>query len=974
MPTLLTPEQQAREAIDRMLEASGWQVQTRQQMNRTAAPGVAVCEFPLTTGEVDYMLFAQGRPIGVVEAKPAGTPLSGVEPQAMKYCEGLPDMLRPLAWHDPLPFRYESTGVETYFADDRDPDARSRRVFTFHRPETLVEWVSTVGARHSPNGQTIEGMVEFPQPSLPTAVRGMPRPYTNANVVADPRAPYSAHVQTLRSRLRTMPPLITTGLWPAQIRAIHNLEASLAQDRPRALIQMATGSGKTYTAVSFVYRLIKHAGANRVLFMVDRNNLGKQAFNEFAKFTTPDDGRKFTELYNVQHMQSNVLDPVSKVCITTVQRLFSMLSDEPELPPELEDRPLHEVQAILGDQPREVVYNPNFPIEYFDFIVIDECHRSIYNVWRQVLEYFDAYLIGLTATPAKQTFGFFNQNLVMEYTDAQAVIDGVNVDGWVYRIRTQITEAGSTVEAGEWVGKRDRKTREERWEQLDEDLDYAGNDLDRQVQTPDQIRTVLQTYRDRLPVDIFPGRDEVPKTLIFAKDDNHAEEITRIAREVFGKGDAFCQKITYKVTGRKPSDLINDFRNSYNPRIAVTVDMIATGTDVRPLEVLLFMRNVNSANFFRQMRGRGTRVVSETELQSVTPSAQRKTHFVLVDAVGVVEHPKIDAGGVDRKRSLSLANLLERFAFGIYNEDDFESLAVRLSRLDPLLTDDERMAVKSLAGGKSPRALAASLLDAINPDVVRERAEALAGPGVEPTPEHRARAQAEAMWMAAEPFNDPDLRQQLQNIQQRTEMTIDTVSVDTLIDAGYSEADTERAREMTASFRAFLEANCDEITALQLLFDQPYRRRELTLREIEDLKARIEQPPHVWTTESLWRAYAQLEKDKVRGVRTERVLTDLVSLVRHAVQLDDELIPYPERVQQRYADWLAAQEASGKVFTEGQRWWLDRIAEAIGVNLTVTARDFQYGELFQRGGWRAAQRAFGDALPALLDALNHALL
>ncbi|MBN1936326.1 MAG: DEAD/DEAH box helicase family protein, partial [Anaerolineae bacterium] len=742
-------------------------------------------------------------------------------------------------------------------------------------------------------------------------------------------------------------------------------------------IQMATGSGKTYTAVNFVYRLIKHAGARRVLFMVDRNNLGRQALNEFAQFTTPDDGRKFIELYNVQHMQSNVLDPVSKVCITTVQRLFSMLSGEPDLPPELEDRPLGEVEAILGDQTREVAYNPNFPIEYFDFIVIDECHRSIYNVWRQVLEYFDAYLIGLTATPSKQTFGFFNQNLVMEYTDAQAVIDGVNVDGWVYRIRTRISEQGSTVDAGAWVGRRDRRTREERWEQLDEDLEYAENDLDRQVQTPDQIRTVLQTFRDRLPVDIFPGRVEAPKTLIFAKDDNHAEEIVRIAREVFGKGDAFCQKITYKVTGRKPEDLINDLRNSYNPRIAVTVDMIATGTDVRALEVLLFMRNVRSANFFRQMRGRGTRVVSETELQSVTPSARRKTHFVLVDAVGVVEHPMIDAGGVERKRSVALATLLERLAWGVYDEDDFASLAVRLSRLDKELTDDERAAIAALTAGKSPRDLALDLLNAVDPDLVRarlrERAEALAGPGVSPTDEQIAQAQAQLMAEAAAPFNDPDLRDRLQTIQRRSEMTIDTVSRDTLIDAGYSESDTERAREMTASFRRFLEENRDEITALQLLFSQPYRRRELTLAEIEALQAQIEQPPHAWTTQSLWLAYARLDKDRVRGVRAERVLTDLVSLVRHAVQLDDELVPYPEQVQQRYAGWLAAQQANGRTFSEGQRWWLDRIAEAIGVNLTVTAQDFGYGELFQRGGWLAARRALGDDLPALLEELNETL-
>ncbi len=941
---MLTPEQQAREQIDDMLDAAGWVVQSRKQMDRAAARGVAVCEFPLTGGEVDYMLFADGRPIGVVEAKPVGTPLSGVEPQAMKYCEGLPELLRPLAWHDPLPFRYESTGVETFFADDRDPEARSRHVFTFHRPETLLRWVSN--ARATGPGRASEARV------------------------ADEPATYAARAQTLRTRLRAMPPLDPTGLWPAQVQAIHSLERSLAEDRPRALVQMATGSGKTYTAVNLIYRLIRYVGAERVLFMVDRANLGLQAFNEFAQFTTPDG--KFTELYNVQHLRSNVLDPVSKVCITTVQRLFSMLSGEPDLPPELEERSMAELATVFGDQPRAVGYNPSFPIEYFDLIVIDECHRSIYNVWRQVLEYFDAYLIGLTATPSKQTFGFFNQNLVMEYTDQQAVIDGVNVDGWVYRICTQITGQGSTVQAGEWVGRRDRRTRQQRWEQLDEDLEYDETQLDTVVQTPDQIRTVIRTFRDRLFSDLFPGRKEVPKTLIFAKDDNHAEEIVRIVREEFGKGDEFCQKITYKVTGVKTEDLINDLRNSYNPRIAVTVDMIATGTDVKPLEVLLFMRQVRSANFFRQMRGRGTRVLTQTELQSVTPSAERKTHFVIVDAVGVVEQPKVDVSTVDRQRSVPFAALLERLAFGIHQEDDFASLAVRLSRLEPLLTAEERAGIATLTGGRSPRALAQDLLAAVDADRVQERAQALAG-GPEATAGQTAAAQAQLMAEAAAPFNNPELRQALQQIQRRSELVIDVVSQDALIKAGYSEQDTERAREQVASFRAFLEQNRDEITALQLLFSQPYRRRELTLDEIEELNARIQQPPHAWTTQALWQAYARLEQDRVRGVRAGRVLTDLVSLVRHAVQLDDELIPYPERVRQRFDEWLAAQEVGGRRFTEQQRWWLDRIVEAIGLNLNVTLQDLQHGALRDRGGLVAARQAFGDALPVLLDELNQAL-
>ncbi len=928
--SMLTPEQEARKKIDRMLDAAGWQIQPRDKMSLTcpggqcqgrAAQGVAVCEFHLTTGYADYLLFVDRKPIGVIEAKAVGATLSGVEPQAAQYCEGLPPDLKPLAWHDPLPFRYTSTGVETFFANHLDPDPRSRRVFSFHRPETLADW--------------------------------------------------AAKTPTLRARLRQLPPLVTKGLWDAQIDAIRNLEESLAQDRPRALIQMATGSGKTFTAVSFVYRLIKFAGARRVLFMVDRRNLGQQALNEFQQYVTPDDGRKFTELYNVQHLTSNTLDPVSKVCISTVQRLYSMLRED-ELDPELETRSMAELEAVFGDQPRDVVYNPDFPIEYFDFIVIDECHRSIYNVWRQVLEYFDAYLIGLTATPSKQTFGFFNQNLVMEYPRARAVLDGVNVDGQVYRIRTQITEAGGAVEAGEYVYKRDKLTRQQRWEQLDEDLSYEAGQLDRDVVAEDQIRTVIRTFRDRLPTEIFPGRSNVPKTLVFAKDDSHAEDIVRVIREEFGKGDQFCQKITYKVSGKTPDELIREFRTSYFPRVAVTVDMIATGTDVKPIEALLFMRQVRSANYFEQMLGRGTRVISQTDLKAVTPDAEHKTHFVIVDAVGVVEHPKVDVGTLDRVRSIPFDKLMEKAALGTATEDDLSSLAARLARLERQLSEAEAYTVRAVSGGQSARDLAHALLDALDPDVALDLARQQTGAD-EPTPEQVAGAQAQLIDAATAPFDNPDLRETLNQARTRSEQVIDDVSQDRLVEAGYSVEDTERAQQMVTSFRAYLEAHRDEITALQILFSRPRARQRLTYDQIKDLAERIEQPPHVWTTEALWRAYAQLEQDKVRGVGAKRVLTDLVSLVRHALQMDDELVPYPDLVGRRYREWLAAQEAGGRDFSDEQRWWLDRIAEAIGVNLAVSAQDFQYGELFNRGGWFAAKRVFGEELPALLDEMNEAL-
>jgi len=400
----------------------------------------------------------------------------------------------------PLPFQYESTGVETLFRDNRDPSPRSRRVFAFHRPETLNEWL-TEGSGE-PSGSTVTNDRDSSSPNQDGGSGWVVRPYA-----------------TLRGRLQNLPPLNEGKMWNAQIEAVTCLESSLAQDKPRALIQMATGSGKTFTAINAIYRLIKFGKAKRVLFLVDRANLAKQALKEFQAFETPDDGRKFTELYNVSRLESNAIDPVNKVVITTIQRLYSILSGEPEFDSQNEEGSLFEVGSALdldGQPPKEVKYNARIPIEFFDIIITDECHRSIYNLWRGVLEYFDAHLIGLTATPSKQTLGFFNQNLVMEYSRQRAVADGVNVDGEVYRIRTRKGEHGNVVEAGEWVGKRHKITRAERMELLDQDFAYDPEQLDRTVVAPNQIRTILQTFKDRLPVDLFPGRSEVPKTLIFS--------------------------------------------------------------------------------------------------------------------------------------------------------------------------------------------------------------------------------------------------------------------------------------------------------------------------------------------------------------------------------------------------------------------------------------------------------------------------
>src|SRR6266576_1900841 len=684
------PEAKAREKIDALLAQSGWLVQDREEMNLPASDAIAVREFKLEKGHgyVDYLLFVDGNAVGVVEAKPAGYSFTSVEFQAKKYVEGLPDSLT--APHKPLPFAYISTGEETVFINELDPQPRSRPIFAFHRPETLREWLTA---------DTLDGWLKQ-SGSFYTA--------------ADDTKP-----STLRARLRAMPPIDVSGMWPNKVQAIANLEKSLFDDRPRALIQMATGTGKTLLAVAEIYRLIKFGGARRVLFLVDRANLGEQAEKEFQGFRTPDDNRQFNELYNVQRLTSNTIGSSSKVVISTIQRLYSILKGEPELAPEAEEHTPMDDDPTLPKELLPVVYSKAIPPEFFDVIFIDECHRSIYSLWRQVLEYFDAYLLGLTATPAKHTYGFFNQNVVMEYPHERAVADGVNCDYEVYRIRTRITAAGSVIEArpGTMVGRRDRQTRKVRWEAPDEDVEYTGDDLDRNVVAIDQIRLIIQTFRDKVLKETFPDRTEaVPKTLIFAKDDSHAEDIVKIVREEFGKGNHFCQKITYKVTGAKPADLIQSFRNSYNPRVVVTLDLIATGTDIKPAEIVMFRRSVRSRVLFEQMKGRGVRVMNPDEFRAVTPDAKAKTHFLIVDCVGVTEKTLSDTKPLERNPSVSLKVLLDHVAAGGVKDDYLSSLASRLARIDKQCGPEDKKLIGDTSGGVSLASISGALIDALDAD------------------------------------------------------------------------------------------------------------------------------------------------------------------------------------------------------------------------------------------------------------------
>jgi len=909
----MKPEEQARQDIDQLLSKAGWIIQDVHTINFGAGLGIAVREFPTRAGPVDYALFVNRKAIGVIEAKPAGTTLSGVAIQTNKYIHNFPDNIASIV--SPLPFAYESTGVETNFRDERDPDPRSRRVFAFHKPETLLEWVN--------------------------------------------------QDNTLRARLQELPPLITTGLRDCQIEAITNLDISFKQAKPRALIQMATGSGKTYTAVSFVYRLIKFAKAKRVLFLVDRRTLGRQTRGEFAQYITPDDGRKFTELYNVQLLSTNVIDPVSKVCITTIQRLFSMLKGK-EFDVELDELSLADV---TDDVIKEVTYNPAIPIEDFDFIITDECHRSIYNEWRQVLEYFDAFLIGLTATPSKQTFGFFKQNLVMEYTHERAVADRVNVGYEVYRIRTKITEEGSKVESGYHIDKRDRHTRQIRWEQLDKDLEYNEKQLDNDVVAVDQIRTIVRTFKEKLFTEIFPGREEVPKTLIFAKDDSHAEDIVNIIREEFAKGNEFCEKITYRTTGDKPENLIASFRNSYNPRIAVTVDMISTGTDIRPLECLLFMRDVKSIVYFEQMKGRGTRVISSTDLKAVTPDVDHKTHFVIVDAIGVTETDKTDSRPLERKKSVPFEKLVQSIAIGQRDEDTLMTMAGRLAKINVRLEEDQQKELETASSGKSLKEIINGLLDAVDPDKHIEKAKEIFA--VEsPTDEQIDKATEEIVNEACSVFDDPNFRNVLIEIRRQQFQIIDTVSQDAIISAAF---DTGIAEKTVQTFREFMEANKDEILALQIIYNQPYDKRHLTYKMVDNLANAMKKPPYNLSTELMWAAFEQLEKDKVKKQRPEHLLADIISLVRYGLGKIELLVPRQDIVDELFNSWLENQEKAGNTYTDEELEMLTMIKDHIATSLEITVDDFDNVPFYDKGGVMKAYNLFGDRFNTIINELNEAL-
>ena len=684
------------------------------------------------------------------------------------------------------------------------------------------------------------------------------------------------------------------GFRDCQINAINNLEESFALNKPRALIQMATGAGKTFTAITAAYRLLKFGKMNRILFLVDTKSLGKQAYDEFCAYRPNDDYRPFSEIYGVYRLKSSRMPSDVQIYISTIQRMYSILKGE-ELDERAEEIPM------------------------------------------------EAFLIGLTATPEKRTLAFFHENIVSEYTRTKAIVDGVNVGEEEYLIETDVTKNGAHI-TKQLIECRSRSTRATRWKELDDDLDYVPTQLDRDIVNPSQIRAVIREFKDRLFTALFPGRKYVPKTLIFAKNDSHADDIVNIVRDEFGEGNEFCQKITYSVDN--PEQVLSDFRTSFPLRIAVTVDMIATGTDVKAIECLIFMRDVRSRSYFEQMKGRGTRTLCKDDLQQVSPDAtENKSRFVIVDAVGVTTSKKTETRPLERKPSVSLNELMKMVSVGSKDEDTLTSLANRIIRLNHQMSNAERKDFAETVGENASQ-VAQNLLDAFDLDVIAARAGLiLDDDGREPTAEEQKKlseAQTELIKQAVAPFHQPEVREYIEKVRRSHEQIIDNVNIDKVLFSGYASQKEDNVDAVLQSFHEFIEENRDEITALGIIYDQRYKDRPMAIRQLKEL-------------------YEKMKR---------RMLTVEVSMIRYEMGLSDKLEAFSERVNYNFMQWTLRKNAGAVHFSEEQMEWLRLIKDQIAVSLSIQPDDLDLSPFDRKGGLGRFYEVFGDEYESILHEMN----
>ena len=895
----MTPEEKARVKIDQMLEDAGWKVVDREAYSPTITAAAIREALLLNNNEADYLLFINGKAVGVLEAKREEIDVSSdkVCEQASGYTRYAPKCYP--SYGSPLPFIYQSNGNTTLFLDCRDENSDYDFLNRIHSPKELVKLLG-----------------------IDDSYAGLP---------------------TLKKK----------GLRDCQYEAITELEYSFRAGQNRALLVLATGAGKTYTACMSAYRFLAYTPMRRVLFLVDRNNLGKQAEAEFGMFRLTETGDPFNTIYTVNRLKSNKVPTDSNVVISTIQRLFSLLTGK-----EITDDDEDDEETAIGEV--QLSGNMVLPPDFFDLIIIDECHRSIYGEWRKVLEYFkSAKMIGLTATPVPETMAFFNNNRVVNYTLERSIVDGVNVDCRVYRIKTEATENGGAIRKGDNLQRVTRYTGAVEEVKNEESRSYTREELNRSIVNPAQIKLVLETYRDAVYTEMFtdpqrePNMDYLPKTLIFALNENHATNIVNIAKEVFGRtDDKFVQKITY--SSGDSNELIRQFRNDKEFRIAVTCTLVATGTDVKPLEVLIFMRDVASEPLYIQMKGRGVRTICDDQLRNVTPNAFSKDCFFLVDAVGVTEsHKTVPGGGTGPQGpTITLKKLLERLTHGEVSDEYLLTLAAKLPRIDRKCNEAQREEFISLAHA-SMREISSNIYEAFERGI--------------PSYENFNNPNVERKALVAPLTHHPEARRYLLILAAGFVETLQP-GEDTLISKGFSQ---EEALEVTSAFEQYCNEHKDEIEALRMIYNND--GEPLTYVILKDLENKLKMANNKFQSSRVWNSYAIISPQSVKKYTTKEekeALTNIIQLVRFANHQIEKLESLYPQAQQRFNLWYGQMQRS---ITDTQIAIIRQIVDYIASNGACTIKD-----IINDDKTRAAQliNAFGgkDQADEALVSLSKFLL
>ena len=878
-----------------MFADAGWKVVDRESYSPTLT-AAAIREGLLEGNrEADYFLFINGIAVGILEAKREEIDVTSdvVCEQAILYARRVPNCYK--AFSRPLPIIYQSNGETTYFRDFREEDASLIELNRIHTPKEIVKMLG------------------------------------------------------IKDMFAGLPILKKKGLRDCQYEAITELESSFRAGQNRALIVLATGSGKTYTACLAAYRFLAFTPMKRILFLVDRNNLGKQAEGEFGMFRLTENGDPFNTIYTVNRLKSAKVPSDSNVVISTIQRLFSLLKGE-----DITDTDDDDEDTATGEVklPAELTLPPDF----FDLIIIDECHRSIYGNWKKVLDYFtSARLIGLTATPVPETMAFFNNNRVVNYTLERSIVDGVNVDSRVYRIKTEATENGGAIRKGDILRRETRYTGEVETIKNEETKNYTREELNRSVINPAQIKLVLETFRDAVYTEMFtdpqrePNMDYLPKTLIFALNENHATNIVRIAKEVFNRtDDKFVQKITY--SSGNSDELIRQFRNDKEFRIAVTCTLVATGTDVKPLEVVMFMRDVASEPLYIQMKGRGVRTIGDDQLRNVTPNAFSKDCFFLVDAVGVTEHDKTITEPADGEstQTVTLKRLLELLAHGNVSDEFLRLIASRLARIYNKCTEKQREEFQRLSH-TGMQEISTNIFDAFEK-------------GTLPPYESINEPNNERKGLVAPLTHHPDARKYLLILAAGFVETLQP-GEDNLISKGFSQ---EEADELTSAFEQYCEEHKDDIEALRMIYNND--GEPLTYTLLKDLENKLKLANNKFQTTRLWNSYTIVNPQSVKKHTTKEekeALTNIIQLVRfanHQIETLESLYP---SAQQMFNLWYGQVQ---RTVTESQIEIIRQIVDYIASNGACTIKD-----IIDDDKTRAAQliKAFGgkaladDALMSL---------